>query len=238
MNTRPLFVSPSSCRRHCTLPSQQRGVVLVIALLFLIVLTLLGVGASRMVTSEERQSRYLREYNTAFQASEAAMRDARDDIDGAFAVGGKKNSRIQGASGFAVDCSYGLCLYDKSETNPPWKVAANWLKATPYGTYSRRSPLPQSSGGALAASAKDEDENSVSRYSDLAPPSAVNGVWEQPRYLIEAVTDNRPGTGSVTFGTKTPPVLYRITSRGIGADPNSRATVQEIYSSPVAAGGF
>ena len=55
------------------LPSRQGGVVLLVSLLFLIVLTLLGVAASRMVTGEEKMSRYLREYNTAFQAAESAM---------------------------------------------------------------------------------------------------------------------------------------------------------------------
>ena len=69
------------------LPSRQRGVVLLVSLLFLVVLTLLGVAASRMVIGEEKMSRYLREYNTAFQAAESAMRDAHDDIDGIFADG-------------------------------------------------------------------------------------------------------------------------------------------------------
>jgi type IV pilus assembly protein PilX len=220
---------------------QQRGVVLLVALLFLVVLTLLGVGASRMVTSEERQSRYLREYNIAFQSSEAAMRDARDDIDGAYSAGGKRNSRIDGAKGFFADCSFGLCLYDKTEVARPWKDPLKWKdKAVSYGTYSRRSPLPQTtlSGSTNAGSAKDEDENNVSRYDDTTKNNTVNGVWQQPKYLIEAITDNRPGTSSVQFGIKSPPTVYRITAQGYGADPNSRAMVQEIYSSPVATAGL
>jgi type IV pilus assembly protein PilX len=221
---------------------RQRGVVLLVSLLFLIVLTLLGVAASRMVTSEERQSRYLREYNTAFQASEAAMRDARDDIDGILATGVKKVvPRIDGAKGFFADCSYGLCQYDPSDdpTKLPWKNEARWLKAVAYGTYSLRSPLPSSAVvGSNAGKGKNEDEVDVARFNDATEKSSVTGVWQQPAYLVEAIPDNRPGTNSVEFGKKNPPVIYRLTARGFGADPNSRASTQEIYISPIAAGGF
>lgn len=241
MNTR----SPHSSRLSLLVrppASGQRGVVLLVSLLFLIVLTLLGVAASRMVTSEERQSRYLREYNTAFQASESAMRDARDDIDGILATNVKKVvPRIEGLKGFTADCSYGLCSYDRSETTWPWKDETKWGKAVTYGTYSLRSPLPKSAVvGTKPGDAKNEDEATVDRYNKItdAATSSVTGVWQQPAYLIEGIRDDRPGTSSVQFGGKSPPTIYRITARGYGADPNSRAAVQEIYVSAIAAGGF
>jgi type IV pilus assembly protein PilX len=241
MKTRTPPISASHPSSFVFAP-RQRGVVLLVSLLFLIVLTLLGVAASRMVTSEERQSRYLREYNTAFQASEAAMRDARDDIDGILATGVKKVvPRIDGNKGFFPDCSYGLCQYDPSDdpTKLPWKDEAKWLKAVAYGTYSLRSPLPSSAVvGSDAGKGKNEDEVVVARYNDTTEKSAVTGVWQQPAYLVEAIPDNRPGTNSVEFGRKSPPVIYRLTARGYGADPNSRASTQEIYISPISAGGF
>jgi type IV pilus assembly protein PilX len=217
------------------LPSRQRGVVLLVSLLFLIVLTLLGVAASRMVASEEKMSRYLREYNTAFQAAESAMRDARDDADGYIVTGGQYPSRLTTAQYFA-DCSFGQCLFDPSETSPPWMDEAKWANAASYGTYSRRSPLPKAGvvGANADTTARDGDtETAVARYDGGSTnSSAVTGVWKQPVYLVESIPDQRPGANSVVFGNKPPP-LFRITARGYGADPNSGAMVQEIYISSV-----
>ena len=228
---------PFSSIRSSSPPTRQRGVVLLVSLLFLIVLTLLGVAASRMVTSEERQSRYLREYNTAFQSAEAAMRDARDDVDGAFApfpggaVRPTKKARIDSSTAYFADCSFGLCQYDRFETSPPWKDPTKWANAIEYGTYSLRSPLPQSGTvGTAAANGKNEDESAATRFSTAAALSNIGGVWKQPSYLIEALPDNRPGTNSLEVGRKNILVTYRLTARGYGADPNSHAMVQEIYA--------
>jgi type IV pilus assembly protein PilX len=237
MSTQSAFSSRLGTSSHM----RQRGVVLLVSLLFLIVLTLLGVAASRMVTSEERQSRYLREYNTAFQASEAAMRDARDDIDGILATGASNPSpRITSKAYFSPTCDYGLCQYDQTEAVRPWTVDANWAKAINYGTYSLRSPLPKSQGGDAAVTGKDKFENDVDRV-DLATngtrSSSVTGVWKQPSYLIEAIRSYKAGT-SEDVTEKTFAQTYRVTARGYGADPNSRATVQEIVCNPAACAGL
>jgi type IV pilus assembly protein PilX len=227
------YFSHHAPRRHQSL-SRQRGVVLLVSLLFLIVLTLLGVAASRMVTGEEKMSRYLREYNTAFQAAEAAMRDARDDIDGILATGGTYASRFDSKTSYFADCSFGQCKYDASELTPPWQSEAKWANAAVYGTYSRRSALPKSGsvGTNASTTAKDENEADVARFDAGTATSVVTGVWKQPAYLVEAVPDDRVGADSVVVGSNAVPFLYRITSRGYGADPNSVAMVQEIYSAP------
>jgi type IV pilus assembly protein PilX len=227
-----LVRQPASVPR---LPSRQRGVVLLVSLLFLIVLTLLGVSASRMVTGEEKMSRYLREYNTAFQAAESAMRDARDDVDGRYVAGGRFTSRFNAKASYFADCSFGQCQFDPTETAPPWMDETKWANATDYGTYSKRSPLPKSASvGTNAAGARDENEGAAVRFDAGTASSAVTGVWKQPAYLVESIPDQRPGANSVVFG-KVPPPLYRITARGYGADPNSRAMIQEVYTSSVAA---
>jgi type IV pilus assembly protein PilX len=221
--------------------SRQRGVVLLVSLLFLVVLTLIGVAASRMVTSEERQSRYLREYNTAFEAAEAALRDARDEIVPYLATNSTFNntgaalktaSRIQKDVNFLPDCTAGLCTYN--DTSPPWKDDARWANAVSYGTYTLRAPLPKSNvvGDSVSGSSgKDENGVATDRFRQQGTEnSAVTGVSRQPIYLIEALKDKRPGTASVEFNSRSPiPYIYRITARGFGADPNSSATVQEIY---------
>jgi len=234
----PLKMKHPSLNRASSLqrlPSRQRGVVLLVSLLFLVVLTLLGVAASRMVVGEEKMSRYLREYNTAFQAAESAMRDAHDDIDGVFADGNTTlGSRLDSNAIFFADCSFGQCLFNPAENAPPWMDEAKWANAVALGTYTRRSPLPKSGvlGSDASTTSKDgQTEAAVTRVSAATTStSMVTGVWQQPVYLVESIPDMRPGANSVVVGVNPPP-LYRITARGYGADPNSRAMIQELYTS-------
>jgi type IV pilus assembly protein PilX len=53
---------------------RQRGAVLIVGLIILVVLTLLGVQALRGNLAQERMSYNVRERNAAFQAAEAALR--------------------------------------------------------------------------------------------------------------------------------------------------------------------
>ena len=58
----------------------QRGASLVIALMFLVVLTILGLVAVRSSTVQERMAGNDRDRAIAFEAAEAALRDAERDI--------------------------------------------------------------------------------------------------------------------------------------------------------------
>src|SRR6202012_4290395 len=62
--------------RKSTHPSQQRGVVLFVALILLLILSLLGVTAARMQTTEERMARNEDNRQIGAQAAEAALRAA------------------------------------------------------------------------------------------------------------------------------------------------------------------
>lgn len=59
----------------------QKGVVLVIGMLILIVLTLIGLTGMRMTTFEEKMSGNLKDKHIAFEAAEAAMMAAENDIE-------------------------------------------------------------------------------------------------------------------------------------------------------------
>lgn len=56
--------------------SGQRGMALITALIFLLVLTLLGITGMQSSTLEERMAGYAQDRERAFQAAEAALRDA------------------------------------------------------------------------------------------------------------------------------------------------------------------
>lgn len=54
----------------------QQGAALIFALVFLLMLTLIGVTASKVTGLEERMAGNTRERDLAFEAAEAALRDA------------------------------------------------------------------------------------------------------------------------------------------------------------------
>jgi type IV pilus assembly protein PilX len=90
-------------RRHFRIPQgkRQEGAVLVVVLVLLLVMTLLGLASLRGTVMEERMSGSMRDRSMAFQAAEAAMREAEALI---FA---------NGSAGFpaagSATCSGNLC---------------------------------------------------------------------------------------------------------------------------------
>lgn len=70
-------------RNHLKVGRRERGISLVIVLLLLIAMSLLGVAVLRSSAMQERMSANLRDRGIAFQAAEAALRYAQEDILGA-----------------------------------------------------------------------------------------------------------------------------------------------------------
>lgn len=81
-----------------TFRHRQSGAALIVALIFLLVMTLLGTQSMRTSTMQERMAGNMRDWNLGFQAAEAALRDAEsflvdtvvlpefNDIDGFYQV--------------------------------------------------------------------------------------------------------------------------------------------------------
>jgi type IV pilus assembly protein PilX len=65
---------------HPTLPRRQRGAILFVALVMLLILTLIGVTAARLQTSEESMARNDHNHQLAIQSAEAALRSAESSI--------------------------------------------------------------------------------------------------------------------------------------------------------------
>ncbi|NMG03323.1 pilus assembly protein PilX [Azoarcus taiwanensis] len=59
-------------------PRMQRGTVLIVALIVLLLLTMLGLSSMRSTTLEERMAGNLRDQNLSFQAAESALREGED----------------------------------------------------------------------------------------------------------------------------------------------------------------
>jgi type IV pilus assembly protein PilX len=105
------LVNQGNSFRVVHMASRERGVSLVVALIFLIILTILGLTAMRVATMEERMSGNSRDRSLAFQAAEAALRDAESDIEcKKFGTRPKpRGACISGMTGADAVCTDGLC---------------------------------------------------------------------------------------------------------------------------------
>ncbi len=180
--------------------SRQSGVVLVTALMVLVVLTLLMVSTMRTGIIEERMAGNLREWNKAFQAAEAALRDGEREIYQA--------TRIVGEAGFETGCSAtGLC-YPGTDGTPVWDKLTN--------------------DNDLGWTVGDDAGKSV-KYGTYTGGASVSGVLKQPRYIIEVITVPAAGSLKTGFGAGQPNYLYRITAVGFASSVKTRVMLQATY---------
>ena len=118
-----IAIKPDFCTSH----RRQRGAVLVVSLVFLLVITMLAVGSMQNTLLEEKMAGNASDRNLAFQATESALREAEVFVEGIvslgnFGVGGGLRDRT------AMEPSF----YD----NSTWSDANNYITATTdYGSY-------------------------------------------------------------------------------------------------------
>jgi len=98
------------------LPGQQ-GVVLVVTLIFLVILTLIGVTAMRSTIMEEKMAGNMRDRSLAFQAAESALRDSENFINGVAVI-----TAFDGNNGL-------LCEDNPTCPEPDYAAAATWSAA-------------------------------------------------------------------------------------------------------------
>jgi type IV pilus assembly protein PilX len=126
--------------------SRQQGTVLIIVLLFLTVLMMMAAAAVTSGVAEERLARASRDYNIGFQAAEAALQDAKNDLIG----NGSRNPVILSSVGFVAGCTNALCLKAAPGATDVWDVASNWTNAATYAQYTYAQALPSSGPGSVS----------------------------------------------------------------------------------------
>lgn len=138
-------------RSHSTTPRQQHGAALLTGLIFMVILTLIGVTAARMAGLEERMSGNLRDRAIAMQAAEMALRNAEQDI--------LTSGRISGVTSFDAACTGGLC-YNGPNAN---SNGTNWA-TTPVWTLVSMTAAPSVQYGSHAAGAAINGVSAQPRY--------------------------------------------------------------------------
>ena len=79
---------------HSNKSSDQKGASLIVVLLILVIASILGVSAIQISMMAEKSARNDRDYQIAWQASEAALVDAEFDIEGMPASSSNKRNSI------------------------------------------------------------------------------------------------------------------------------------------------
>jgi type IV pilus assembly protein PilX len=181
---------------------RQRGAALVCALLLMMVTMMIGVAISRTVFASIASAGAERERGLAYEAAEAALRDAERDIDAATDAARAAQFTEAGAAGFVDGCGRagvgrGLCL---ASSPPAWQaldLAEDGSTAlVPYGYYT---------GAALATG------------KGLLPA-------RPPAYLIEKIV---PPGATEALGS-----FYRITAIGFGSRASTRVVLQSVVRKP------
>lgn len=191
---------------HTSPARLQRGFSLIVGLIFLVAITLLGVIAMKNTLLQERMAGGLRDRSLAFQAAEAALRDAKLDLLNMRAGGivcapnnCHPNNPIVHESGFDTACTLGRCFDDPGDGWGYGGVAgqAAW------------DAFPLNAGPSV-------------QYGFYTGSPPIGGVAAPPRYLIEAFLD--------VDGIGDKKAYYRITARAVGANPNTAVVLQEVFA--------
>jgi type IV pilus assembly protein PilX len=184
----------------------QSGAVLIVSLLFLVVLTMLGVTAMTSTTFEERMAGNARDAAVAHHAAEAALRVGRNaiiELSGPRPAAGNFSLTVAGGGG---QCVKGLCT-PRAFTGlvpPEIPVGVDWKETA-------------LSGATTLAYAAD---NAADR---------LKAVSKQSRYIIELFCFP-VALGSIETAADTCR-YWRFTAVGWGKNPNTQVTVQEFYLS-------
>lgn len=181
-------------------PARQRGIALVMALVFLLLLTLMGIAALNTTSLEEKMAGNVKDRNLAFQAAESALILAENWI----------YTRI--SKPYFPNNSIGLYLPDSGIAGDPDGVA-NWDENIWDGinvvTY------PCTPGTSSGCGTKLGKVNNQPKYII----EDIDEVPESGGSLVQETKYKSKGT-----------TILRITARGTGGTDAAVVMVQSTYS--------
>lgn len=202
----------------------QRGVVLVIALIFLLLLTILAISSSGRSLLQERMVGGLRNAQQAELGAEAALR------------GGEWQLWSLPAQGVKLIC--------------PSTQLPNCTVFNPVSPDADAAAFRSSAGWPTAGSTEYKGDKSSIDYTTMAGSTLttdqklVAKLAHNPRYIIEKLGQEKPpGVGSqieggvtAQYGSSSTPStalwIWRITARSSGGSPNTVRALETTYAAP------
>ncbi len=197
---------------HFDAPHRQRGVVLVVALIFLLLVTMLAVSASSTSMLQQRLAGGQRNAQLALWSAETAVRGAEWRL---WRASSDASTRMQCGSGALSNC------YDYDPDLPATSKAL----------------LFRTSAGWFTDGATKYDAVDLTQASS----DQTFALGSNPYYIIEDLGLELPpnsglqhesgSTGSTGVGyTSTNRHLYRITARGMGNNQNAIRVIETTFA--------
>jgi type IV pilus assembly protein PilX len=206
--------------------NRNRGSVLLVSLVMLLVLTVIGVSTMSNIGVNEKMAANYRDHNLAFQAAEAALTAGEQRAEAL--------SKILDAAGLSNATDYFAC----TDTN------ANCLTSTCLeglcftGTYPAISAGGSTAGICETTVAANKLWETAATWTTTnvaaSHPVSIAGLSENPKYIIEfmcyVMADPEEDASSVppSYGADWA-YMYRVTALGRGATANSKAMIQSTY---------
>lgn len=199
-----------NCRRYTPPRSQEKGTILFVGLIFLVVLSLLGLTALRTATMQERMAGSMRDRGIAFQAAESGLRAAEKYL--------AATSSLPSATTFSATACGAKGVYKLSGSTPyfiskasAFSSGTKWDGANPefWNEYPWEKDNCSYNGSG--------DYINYVADTDLGKPGKPVKL---PRYVIEEIPSNGTGLSS-----------YRVTSKGWGSSENAVVILQATYTS-------
>ena len=176
--------------------TQQRGAALIVSLMFLLVLTIIGIASVSTTKLQERMAHNTREQNLALQAAEAALRDGEAWL---FSLKGSGEPPLP-----INTCSTSNCGNEVAV----WGVNSSQISSVADRTHTW-----------WLANGREHGVNPVPPYTDTRQISTQLHA-QQPRYIVQklATTGAAAGSLGVGLGPKEDlgQFIYRIYGYGVG----------------------
>lgn len=188
----------------------QRGMVLVVSLMLLIMVMLLGVSAAQLGLQGEQAARAERDREIAVLTAEETLADAERDIQDS-SDAARRAAFAGDDAAFATRCGeggVGLRAHVPGAAAPAWQVV---------------DLAGREDGGACTAAHGAYTAASMATGEGYLP-------FRRPRYLIERMQCHQPGDDASAGAA--PHYCYRVTAIGFGARPQTEAVLQSVYSKP------
>lgn len=185
-------------------PVAQRGAVLVVSLLLLLVMTVLALGASQATRMQERMAGNARDYDLAFQSAESALRT------------GERLINAPTLTSAPFPCSSGRCQVFELNVVPA-DVAyqpVTWWNNNAWAYASDLTWNP-TAGTAAAGTGLISGPGLASR---------------DPQFYIEEVEEVPDSLSIPPAGPPPSRIYYRITSAGDGGTATARVVIQSTFS--------
>ena len=185
----------------------QKGSSLIIALVFLVVLTMLGLGVFFSTNSEEQMARNFRDQEIALQAAEVALNEAKMRINGSY-------DTADAPSTLPLALGNATCF---KTTPEPGFSCNDSTYATPFVDLYAASSPPGTDVGSYNPTNATINPTSPELY----------GVTVQPRYLIVRFPLENCAIGSAEGATTE---CFRIFAQARGRLPGTRVNLVEMYT--------